>query len=262
MKHPYRPMLSPRRAPRLRRVLTAVGHLLVLLLFVLSLTTLWYNVKRFSQHNLLPLKRLVVDAPLQHSDGEILRTIVQKQAHLDLLKINIHRIAEEVAALDWVEAVEVKRLWSDALWFSIRERTPVLRWGAEDYLDGEGKRFRIWGTPQDLPLVIAPDGHELRVLRYAQLILPWLQSQNVPVSALQLDNQLQWHVLIGDVDVVLGREDLVKRLQALVLTYRSLIKPYQAFIEKVDLRYKNYGASVLRKKGARIKMPNTVSMVE
>ena len=206
--------------------------------------------QRMTEHAFFPLKRVILVEPLKYADAHAVTDVVRGYGQTDLLHVDVAGLVQELAALSWVKDVAVDKKWPDAIEVRLTEREPVVRWGDKGFLDDQGVQFVLPDTPalKGLFTVRGPEGYETVVLEHYRLFAPWLAAQNIPVESITLDPRLVWHVGIGPIDVILGRDNLSERLRKLSVVHRRVIEPYRPYIHSVDLRYQD-GFSVRWKDG-------------
>lgn len=252
-------------APRVRKTSVVPRHQtplgkLILRRFARSLVALtllgfialfaFMGYKRLSQNAFFPLKRVVLTRQLIYADPQLINNAVQNYGRADLLQVDVADLAKDIRSLDWVQSATVEKLWPDAVKVDVVERIPILRWGNDDFLDNDGNHFHLPETPPLAALfpVKGPEGTEEQVLAMYRKVTPWLNSQQIPITALTLDPRMNWHVGIGSIDVIVGRDNLNERFKKLVPVYNRIIKKYDKYIDSVDLRYQD-GFSVRWKDG-------------
>lgn len=241
----------PREERPAWHILTAVTEMMLIVGLLALIALACYAVyKRMTESAFFPLKRVVLVEPLQHADPHDITDVVRAYGESDLLHVNVSELVEEISKISWVQDVAVDKKWPDAIEVRLVEREPVVRWGSKNFLDGNGVQFGLPDSPalQGLFTVRGPEGYEGFVLEHYRLFLPWLLSQGIAVESITLDPRLVWHVGLGNIDVILGRDHLSERLRKLAVVNRRVIEPYRAYIHSVDLRYQD-GFSVRWKEG-------------
>lgn len=245
----------PRHRRKAWQLFVATAEAVVILLLVVGIAVALYFVyQRLTKQAFFPLRRVVIAEPLRYGSVDEVAAAVTDTGEADLMHIDVQKMAGNIRELSWVRDASVEKRWPDSVFVRLEERVPVVRWG-EHYLDKDGLRFDLPKPPAGEVLfpVIGPDGYETKVLSRFREMEPWLLGQQVPMSGIRLDPRLIWHIgLPGDIDVILGRDDLNNRLKKLAIVHKRVIQPYQQYIDTVDLRYQD-GFSVRWKPGVRPK---------
>lgn len=241
----------PREARPAWHILTAIMEMMLIVGLLVLIALACYAVyKRMTESAFFPLKRVILVEPLQHANPHEITDVVRAYGESDLLHVDVADLVREIKKISWVKEVAVDKKWPDAIEVRLEEREPVVRWGNKNFLDGNGVQFNLPDSPalQGLFTVRGPEGYEEFVLEHYRLFLPWLLSQGIAVESITLDPRLVWHVGMGKIDVILGRDHLSERLRKLAVVNRRVIEPYRTYIHSVDLRYQD-GFSVRWKEG-------------
>src|SRR5512140_1656598 len=111
---------------RLLLKLLAWGIALTLVLLpVVGVLNGWFAADRW------PVRYLRVDAEFNHVSAEQIRAATAAHLGTGFFAIDLDRVRASVAALPWVERVEVRKRWPDTLEVRVLEREPFARWGAD-----------------------------------------------------------------------------------------------------------------------------------
>jgi cell division protein FtsQ len=176
-------------------------------------------------------------------DAKKLEDIVVKSlAKRGFLHINVRAVQKEMLRQPWVYKAIVQRSWRDKLVIHITEQKPVARWGAKELLNEQGEIFSpdYLGKTKDLVKLTGPDGTQEIMLAYYKEIAARLQSLGLGVSEILLTDRRAWTIYTEDGKaLVLGREDLLNRLQRFLLGYPKGLASRWSEVKKVDLRYSN-----------------------
>jgi len=79
-----------------------------------------------------------------------------------------------------------------------------------------------------------------------------LDKAGLKLLSLEIDNRGSWRCVIsGDRQLVLGRVDVIKRMQKFLLLYRTFNEQERRQLARIDLRYTN-GLSVAWKDQAKV----------
>ena len=105
------------------RLLAWILALALVALPVVAVVNGWVGGAQF------PLRTLRVQGELQRVDAARLRATVLPHARRGFFAVQPERIQAAVAALPWVERVEVRKHWPDVLELRISEHRPFARWG-------------------------------------------------------------------------------------------------------------------------------------
>lgn len=189
-----------------------------------------------------PVRFLKIEAEYDHVSAEQIRATVASHLGAGFFAIRLEDVRAALAALPWVESVEVRRQWPDTLLVYLRERQPFARWGEDRLIDRQGQLFRVPGgeTLQGLPQLAGPDDAVGRVVDFYTAVRPLFTGSGlVPIGA-QLSERGSWVlVLEGGAEIRLGRDDVERRLARFLAVYPQLAASHGGVFQHADLRYSN-----------------------
>ena len=105
-----------------------------------------------------PMRRLAVTGEFRQVDEAAVREAVLPMVRDGFFAVDLDQVRAAVAALPWVEKVEVRKRWPDRLEVSLSEHTPVARWGEDRMLSEDGELFAApEGAGDGLPRFEGPE---------------------------------------------------------------------------------------------------------
>lgn len=249
-----RPYVVRKQSSIAEEVIKFLKFIIWALVLVLIFAFLFKEYKiRSKDYIFYPLKTVEITPKLNYGSAAEIEEIIRSYHNPDLLNLNVQSIAIEINGLSWVKQAKVEKKWPDRILVSLQEREPVYRFEGNEFLDADGKRFQISQNHEHLQKlfqVVAPKGQELTVLKMTQIIEPWLRSNNLKPTKIELDDRQAWHIHFNEIDVLLGREALHRRLKSILLIFQDKnIRHHLEYIKKIDLRYSNNGYSIQWKNG-------------
>jgi len=141
-----------------------------------------------------------------------------------------------------VEMVTVRRVWPDTLKLRVVEQRAAARWGDKAVLNRQGLVFTpdAASIPKRLPQLSGPEELRRRVLEMYIAMTGTLAPIGRRVEQLQLDNRRAWLLKLDNgVELKLGRDEAIERLQRFVRVYPTVFAEREAELNAVDLRYSN-----------------------
>ncbi len=158
------------------------------------------------------------------------------------LSSDLGQLRRLVASLDWVDEVEITRVWPDTLAVRVTEHQAAARWGDSGLLNTRGELFTDESRYEfpELPRLAGPEGLESRVAsRYLELRGP-LAEANLSLKALTMDDRGAWRLeLTSGQRIRLGRRELDVRLERFFGVVIPALSASIQQIEYVDMRYTN-----------------------
>ncbi len=158
------------------------------------------------------------------------------------LSSNLSQLHRLVATLDWVDEVEIARVWPDTLTVRIAEHQAAARWGDTGLLNTRGELFTDESRYKfpELPHLTGPAGGEGRVASQYLALRGPLAEANLTLDALTMDDRGAWQIeLTSGQEIRLGRRDIEQRLARFFTVVVPALAVEMHRIEYVDLRYTN-----------------------
>lgn len=191
----------------------------------------------------MPLQHIKIDATYQHTKPQNIAVIVGPYIeNQGLFSVDAAALKQALLAEPWIYKVDVKRIWPNTLEIVLIEQQPVARWNAHDLLNANADVF----TPLpaaislNLPQLRGPDDQQQLVLQQWQQINTALTPLGLEIKELDLNQRHAWRMTMSDGTVIiLGKNDVLKRLQHFVSTYPKIFSPPVRIPKTVDLRYEN-----------------------
>lgn len=232
---------EPRRIPRLRlpRITINWRALIVPPLVVMTLL-----VAAELGRGLLdrPVRALIVEGAFQRV------TPVQVEAALDaahgqsFFSLDLDALKDQVAAIDWIDEVEITRVWPGSLRVRITEHQAAASWGERGLLNTRGELFTEDARHEyaELPKLAGPQGSEHRVATLYLHVRGRLADANLMLEGIEMDGRgaIEIH-LAGGQEVRIGRRDVDARLDRFFLVAVPALADQLGRVEYVDLRYPN-----------------------
>jgi cell division protein FtsQ len=192
--------------------------------------------------DLFPLRRVQFEGRLQHLSKPELHGIVESHLGRNFFAVNLKALRATLAANPWIEEVELRRSWPDTLVVRFQERLPFARWSDDEMVDVRGTRFRPTAIPESTPwpILAGPDGREWNLIQTYQQANRMLTAIGLTVGRLDQDQRRSWTMnLDNGVQVTLGKERFLERLQRFIDVYPQVLSGRIERIAEVDLRYVN-----------------------
>lgn len=201
---------------------------------------------KLTDPKVLPITKIAIntlDAKFVNLDAKKLEDIVVKSlGKRGFFHINVRAVQNEMLRQPWVYKAIVQRFWRDKLIIQILEQRPVARWGQKELLNEQGEIFSPDSLERAKTLVRlnGPDGTQKIMLAHYKEISTRLQSLGLGVSEIQLTDRRAWTIYTADGKaLVMGREDVLHRLQRFLVGYPTELASRWSGVKKVDLRYSN-----------------------
>lgn len=221
---------------RVWRLLGWTFALLLLAMPVLAVVNGWIGADRW------PIRTLALQAPLKLVDEATLRTTIAPLAQGGFFAVDPVAIREAVAALPWVDEVDVRKRWPDRLEVRLTELRPYAHWGEDRLLSDDGRLFVLPpGLATPLPRFDAADGRVAEVIAFHREARPVLVRVGSDIREVRLSARGGWSLTTAEgLHVELGRHDALERLSRFARLLPTLGRdPAGRVLQRADLRYTN-----------------------
>jgi len=225
------------------------------LLLVAGLLLGWL-FQQLADPRTLPIHKIRVQGALVHVNEAMLRNSVVNKVQGGYFNIDVASLRKTVEQLPWVKTAAVRRLWPDTVVINVVEQQPLAIWAKGGLVNVGGDVFvpATNGEFKDLPVFSAPDGMQHSVTELYRDLSALLAPLELQIVALQLDERRAVQLrLANNIELVLGREERLTRLQRFVKVYNKTLAHHALRIRRIDLRYSN---------GMAVQWDNTTTQVK
>ena len=218
--------------------------LLALVLMTAGLLT-WQAIQPWLQR---PLQQIILQTDIPASEKIILQA--QLNAHLSdsFFGADLQLIRQEVESHAWVNGAKVSRVWPNRLMVEAPRQIFMARWRGGGFINHEGDLVLVNPSQvvgfEQLPMLAGPEGS---VWAMSELFrqMSWLVGRDdLTIDQLTMARrgavELRLH---NSIVLVLGRDQVLPRLQRLMKVYHSHFVAKSSTIKRIDGRYP-HGVSV------------------
>ena len=210
--------------------------LTLVLLPVIGVLNGWFAADRW------PVRYLRVDAEFNHVSAEQIRAATTAHLGTGFFALDLDRVRASVAALPWVERVEVRKRWPDTLELHLVEREPFARWGADRLLSRDRTVFSAPGAEsiQGLPNLAGPDDSLDAVVDFYTSAARLFAGTGLALTGVRLSARGGWTLALANgAELELGRERASERLQRFIDIWPRIAPAHGGAFARADLRYAN-----------------------
>lgn len=209
---------------------------LVTIIIIAGLYWAWLKI---SNPNTFPIRTVKIIGVTNHVNHQLLRNTITAHLSRGMLWLNVQDLEGAVNQLPWVENANLTRKWPDEIFIRITEQTPIARWNNTQLLNNHGGIFTPdTSTPiPNLPSLYGPKNLQNTVWEGYQDMNKILSQIGLKILSASMTSRQVWDVYLNNgIHLILGRQDVVKRLKRFVSVYPK-ISPRANNIQYVDLRY-------------------------
>jgi cell division protein FtsQ len=226
----------------MKRFLTFNWLLRFFILLIVVIIAVWIHVL-LKNPKFMPLQHIKIDATYQHTKPTTIARITAPYVeNQGLFSVDVAALKQALLAEPWIYKIDVKRIWPNTLEIVVIEQQPVARWNNHDLLNANADVFtpKPSAIPLNLPLFRGPDEQQQLVLQLWQQINTTVAPLGLSITELDLNQRHAWRMIMSDGTVIiLGKNDVLKRLQNFVAAYPKIFSPPVRIPKSVDLRYEN-----------------------
>lgn len=237
---PFRKGRYQARRSVARVLLVVLVNLMLIAALVAGVTYTWRWLRRPDAFPFLHIQMSAV----RYSDQASLRQDVHRAALRGFFTIQTNQLKRRILQYPWVKTVQVRRIFPDRLVVNVQEYVPIAVWNDKAvYTQSKDVIIPQAGQTDQLNVVrlYVPLASELPgALRFYQLAEQQLTPLGLHVNQVTQTPRNAWELgLAGGVRVMLGREQVGRRLARLVRTYSHIVEGRAAEVGAIDLRYAN-----------------------
>lgn len=196
---------------------------------------LWPTINR-------PVTAVEFSGSVTRVDQQAMRTVVSENLGSGLFTLDISTLSDALKKVDWVYAVEVKKVWPAKLEIEIEEQQPVAKWGDTGYLAASGvivnsESYTDLDSLPSLNVELA-DPQEALELFYG--LNTAMMTTGFALSELNQSEFGSWSMTMENGSkIMLGKEALLIRMHRVMHAWQRLVPQHIDEIESVDARYPN-----------------------
>ena len=194
--------------------------------------------------NQVPLRRLQVQGELQFVSTTEVREVLVQQPLGSFFSADVDTIRDQVESIPWVKRASIRKEWPDLLRVFVVEQQPLAHWNPARrvgaLVNTEAQVFEADTSvlKQPLPTLQGPETAVEETVQQYRSVQELLELNGHAVSELRLSDRFAVEVVLqSGVELRLGREGLLERVQRFIDMYPRLSSHNQQPIDYVDLRY-------------------------
>jgi len=194
--------------------------------------------------NQVPLRRLQVQGELHYISRDEVRAVLVQQPLGSFFSADVDVIRAQVEQIAWVKRASIRKEWPDLLRVFVVEQQPLAHWNPHRreraLVNTEAQVFEADTAvlTQPLPRLQGPETAVVETVQQYRSVQELLQLNGHQVSELRFSERFAVDVVLqSGVELRLGREALLERVQRFIDLYPQLSSHRQQPIDYVDLRY-------------------------
>lgn len=219
-----------------------VSFLPQLLLFSVVSGVMLSLYLRFADPLRMPITDVRISGAYQHVSPEQLQAAVLPYVSKGFFALDVHGLWQQLQDIPWISTVRVRRDWPSGVSVHFSEQQAFARWESDGVLNGSGELFHpdIKSIPDNLPTLVGPSDQSQSIFQKYQLLQRLLDAQEMKIVAVQVSPRRSWQIRLDNgMTLVLGRRDIVPRIERFVKVWPKLSKKERDHTHQIDLRFPN-----------------------
>ncbi|WMY94823.1 MAG: cell division protein FtsQ/DivIB [Arsenophonus sp.] len=192
--------------------------------------------------NRLPISKLLITGERSYtSDLYIRKAILELGIPGTFMNIDINIIYNEIKKNSWIKQVTIRKKWPNELNIHVVEYQPYAKWNDTFFINEEGIIFnfpKLINSKKNFLMLYGPEGSQEEILKMYHIMQNQLSEHNFIIKSLSMSTRRAWQlVLVNDIKLNIGKQDIKERLNRFIKLYPLLKKVKNKRIGYVDLRY-------------------------
>ncbi len=238
----YRKTLRPhkKKIKQPRRVLLRLVQVLscMSIFFAVGYGVFWWlDPARF------PITSVKFSGQRQFLSQEELRSAILPEIKAGFFRLKVSSLQHHLLSLPWIKQADVRKIWPNQLVVRFEEHTPGAYWGDKGMISDMGTLYYpdlAKVKALDLPMLEGPQGKSALVWQQFLAMENIIAPLNLKVTHLMLAPRGAWQLKLSNgITVMLGTNDILKRLSRFVSAYEKELQGQEKKIAYADLRYTN-----------------------
>jgi cell division protein FtsQ len=236
--------------PNLLDNIKKITLIIYVFIFLLSIFVVLQLLSRVD----LPIRQISIIGEYQHIDKEQVDLIADEYIKGNFFSLNLDLTRQAFKKLAWVREIAIRKKFPDTLLVTVEEHKPIARWGRIGLVNSHGEIFNA-ASQEELPSFIGYEPFAKEMTEKFMEMNKILSKELMQVGTITLSERLSWEITTDNqVKVILGKENIIKKLNLFTNNYQNILAELKNRIEYVDLRYKD-GFSVKKLKERPITKP-------
>lgn len=204
----------------------------------------WYGWKQLHSQDAMsrPIRYVKIEGAFQYTSKDRLKQVLTPEMKRGFYHADMDAIHQLISHLPLVAAVDVKRVWPDAVHIKITEQKPIVRWGDKAVLNKQGEVLipDDIGEFKNLPLITGPEGQEKKLLEIMKGVYIVLKDKSMQLAEFHVNDRRAWRIkLASGLEMQLGGKAPLENMQRFLKTMDLLGEEQIAMMASVDTRYPN-----------------------
>ncbi|WP_444919712.1 cell division protein FtsQ/DivIB [Microbulbifer sp. CnH-101-G] len=203
---------------------------------------LWQRLPAIQLSRVDALEQVEVRGTFNAVTEEQIKKILLPYLQAGFFSVDIRAMRTALVEQPWITRVSISRRWPKGVVVEVTEAQPLAVWGHDRLLVASGA---LLPRPAQMQVGTLPElagDEELvgQIMSQYQALAGLLTTRDMEVKRLSFDDLSGWHLeLMSGIELKLGHEALLERVNRFLTLSRGLLEPYLQKVAEVDTRYGN-----------------------
>jgi len=187
-----------------------------------------------------PIDSINVNGDLKRVSTKSIENNTKNLLKKGILSFSASDVKQKLETLDWVQSVEIIRVWPNKIDIRIMEESLLGIWNNDLILNSSGKLYVVdkRSVPSNIPQLNGPKGSERDVMNLFIKIDTLLTGRGLYLEAITLDARGSWSFRIKPkIEIKLGKTEINKKLERFFLALDQSLLAKINKVSYIDLRY-------------------------
>lgn len=199
---------------------------------------------------LFPVTAVKIKGSYSDVSQQQLEQIITPFVQGSFFSVKTDELQTQLKLIPWVATVNIRRIFPSTIVVTVAENKAVYIWNEQGLLTETGVLFSPdkASYPKGLPTLNGPADQQAQVFSMATQFNQLLQALSLSIQSVVLSDRLSWRIVLNNnINIVLGKDNLVDKVKRLVKVYPTVIGDKANKAISIDMRYSN-GLAVRWKK--------------
>ena len=187
-----------------------------------------------------PIDSINVSGDLKRVSTKSIENNTKNLLKKRFLSFSASEVKQKLETLDWVQSVEIIRVWPNKIDIRVMEESLLGIWNNDLILNSSGKLYVVdkRSVPENIPQLNGPKGSERDVMNLFIKIDTLLTGRGLYLEAITLDARGSWSFTIKPkIEIKLGNTEINQKLERFFLALDQSLLAKINKVSYIDLRY-------------------------
>lgn len=200
----------------------------------------YYGRQAFQQFLSNPITNVVVEGEFRYINSEVIEDIINNHIKGSFIREQLNEMQKHIKQNPWISDVTLRRQWPDKLLVKVIEQQAIARWGVIGFVNNSGELVKVDNNEliNDLPILRGAEEQAMEIMKQYQVLSQAIAPYGLSMVELEKTHLGAWALILDNGwQLLLGRNDAVKKVQGLMRMLVNNTIERQDEISVIDMRY-------------------------